>query len=86
MLRLKPFDPPFLLNKEHSFIDDKIKSFSTNLFINKIFGCLTALLFNIYLIHCFFKNKNLLTIILELLLLFLIQYTIAVNLFNSKRK
>jgi len=86
MLNLKPFDPPFLLNKEHSFIEDKIKSFSRNLFINKIFGCATALLFNLYLIHCFFKNKNLLTIILESLLFFLIQNTIVVNLFNPKRK
>ena len=83
---LKPFAPPFLLNKEHSFIEDKIKYFSTNLFINKIYGCITAILFNIYLIHCFFKNKNLTTIILELLLFFLIEYTIIVNLFNTKRK
>ena len=86
MLKLKPFDPPFLLNKEHSFFDDKIKSFSRNLFINKIFGCFTALLFNIYLMHCFFKNKNLMTIILESLLFFLIQYIILVHLFNPKRK
>ena len=83
---LKPFDPPFLLNKEHSLIEDKIKFFSKNLFINKIYGCIIAVLFNIYLIQCFFKNKNLSTIILESLLFFFIQYTIKVNLFNAKKK
>ena len=83
---LKPFDPPFLLNKEKSFIENKLKSFSMNLFINRIYGCIVAVIFNIYLIHCFFKNKNLTTIILESLLFFLIQYIIVVNLFNAKRK
>ena len=83
---LKPFDPPFLLNKEYGFIENKIKSFSTNLFINKIYGCIITLIFNLYLIHCFLKNKNITTIILESLIFFLIQYIIAINLFNAKRR
>ena len=82
----KPFDPPFLLNAEKSFIEGKIKRFSTNLFINKIYGFIIAIIFNLYIIFSILKNKNLITILFEILLFFLIQYAIIVNLFNIKRE
>ena len=82
---IKKFEPPFLYS-EHSFIEDKIKSFSSNLFTNKIFGIFTVIQFNIYIFHCFLKNKNLITIFLELLLLYLLQYIFISNILSNKKK
>ncbi len=83
---IKTFEPPFLLNKEKSFIEEKIKAHSQNLFENKLYGYITAVLFNLYLISCFFKHKSILTIILESLLYYVIINTITANLFTSKKK
>ena len=43
---IKTFEPPFLLNKEKSFIEDKIKAYSQNLFENRLNGYIMAILFN----------------------------------------
>ena len=83
---MNPFGPPFLLNAEHSHIEDKIKKFSSNLFVNKIYGYLIAIVFNSYLFYCLFKNKNLITIFFEIVLFFLIQSTILVHLFNAQKE
>ena len=83
---IKFFEPPFLLKAEHSFIEDKIKSFSTNLFKNKIYGYLNAIIFNLYFIIFIFKKKNLITIFLEYVIFYLIEYIVYVNLFNIERK
>ena len=82
----KPFEPPFLLNSEKSFIEGKIKSFSTNLFINKIYGIIIAIIFNLYIFFSILRNKNLITILFEIILFFLIQYTIISNAFNVKKE
>jgi hypothetical protein len=81
---IKKFDPPFLLNSQHSFIEDKIKNFSSNLFSNKIYGFFLSLLFNTYLIFCILRNKNLITIFIEFFVFFLIKYIIEVNIFKQK--
>ena len=83
---IKTFEPPFLLNKEKSFIEDKIKAFSQNLFENKLYGYIIAILFNFYLISCLYKHKSFLTIILESLLFYIIFNTIVANLFTSNKK
>ncbi len=83
---IKKFEPPFLLNPEHSFIEDKIKNFSSNLFTNKIFGIFTVIQFNIYIINCILKNKNLITIFLELFLLYLLQYIVMEKIYKKKKK
>ena len=83
---IKIFEPPFLLNAEHSFIEDKLKSFSSNLFKNKLYGYTIALLFNFYLINCLLKNKTLLTILLEILFFYIFENTLLPNIFNNKIK
>ena len=83
---LKPFDPPFLLNAEKNYFGEKIKSFSENLFKNKLYGFIYAIIFNLYLINCFINKKNLLTIFFEILLFVLIRATITTNIFNAERK
>lgn len=82
---IKVFDPPFLLNAKKSFIEEKIKNFSSNLFANKIYGYFSSSLFNIYLIYCIIKNKNLSTMLFEFLFFILIQYFIVINLFNIQK-
>ena len=83
---IKTFEPPFLLNKEKSFIEEKIKAYSQNLFENKLYGYIMAILFNLYLITSLFKHKSFLTMILESLLFYLIINTIIANLFSSNKK
>ena len=83
---IKTFEPPFLLNKEKSFIEEKIKAYSQNLFENKLYGYIIAILFNFYLISCLYKHKSFLTIILESLLFYIIFNTIVANLFTSNKK
>ena len=82
---IKTFEPPFLLNKEKSFIEERIKAYSQNLFENKLYGYIIAISFNFYLITCFYKHKSFLTIILESLLFYIIINTIIVNLFTSNK-
>ena len=83
---MKPFGPPFLLNAQHSFIENKLKCFSSNLFQNKIYGYFIVILLNLYLFYCLFKNKHLITIFFELLLFSLVKNTLIVNVFNTKKK
>ena len=83
---IKTFEPPFLLNKEKSFIEEKIKAYSQNLFENKLYGYIMAILFNLYLITSLFKHKSFLTMILESLLFYIIINTIIANLFSSNKK
>ena len=83
---MRPFGPPFLLNAQHSFIEDKIKCFSSNLFENKLLGFLISILINIYLFYCLFKDKHLLTIFFELILFSLVKDILIVNIFNTKKK
>ena len=83
---MKPFGPPFLLNAQHSFIENKLKCFSSNLFQNKIYGYFIVILLNLYLFYCLFKNKHLITIFYELLLFSLVKNTLIVNVFNTKKK
>ena len=82
---IKTFEPPFLLNKEKSFLEEKIKAYSQNLFENKLYGYIIAISFNFYLITCFYKHKSFLTIILESLLFYIIINTIIVNMFTSNK-
>jgi len=83
---IKTFEPPFLLNKEKSFIEEKIKAYSQNLFENKIYGYIMAILFNLYLITSLFKHKSFLTMVLESLLFYIVLNTIIANLFSSNKK
>ena len=83
---IKTFEPPFLLNAEHSFIEDKIKLYSSNLFKNKLYGYTIALFFNLYLINCILKNHSLITIIFEILLFYILENIILPNIFNNKIK
>ena len=83
---IKTFEPPFLLNAKSSIIKDKIKIFSSNLFANKIYGFFSSLIFNIYLIYCLILNKNTITILVEFIFFFLIQYIFSVNIFNIQKK
>ena len=83
---LKPFDPPFLLNAEKSCIGEKIKSFSENLFTNKLYGLIYALIFNLYLITCLFTKKSLMTIFFEALFFLLFKKIIIINLFNIEKE
>ena len=82
---IKTFEPPFLLNKEKSFIEEKIKAYSQNLFENKLYGYIIAVSFNFYLITCFYKHKSFLTIILESLLFYIIINTTIVSLLTSNK-
>ena len=82
---IKFFEPPFLLNAENSIIEDKIKSFSSNFFSNKIFGYISAIQFNIYIFICFLKNKNLINIFFEYLVFYLLYYIIQEKLFKKKK-
>ena len=82
----KSFGPPFLLQFEHSFIEDKIKHFSSNLFANKILGYFYGIQFNIYILSCFFKNKNCFTIFLELFLFYLLEQLFLLKLLNKNKK
>ena len=79
------FEPPFLLNATSSIIEGKIKNFSSNLFANKIYGFFTSLMFNIYLIFCLIRNKNIITILVEFIFFFLIEYIFVVNIFNTQK-
>ena len=83
---IKTFEPPFLLNKEKSFIEEKIKAYSQNLFENKIYGYIMAIIFNLYLITSLFKHKSFLTMVLESLLFYIVLNTIIANLFSSNKK
>ena len=83
---IKTFEPPFLLNAEHSFIEDKIKLFSSNLFKNKLYGYTIALLFNLYLINSLLKNTSLITIFFEILLFYIFENILLPNIFYNKIK
>ena len=83
---IKTFEPPFLLNREHCFIEDKIKLFSSNLFKNKLYGYTIALLFNLYLINSLLKNTSLITIFFEILLFYIFQNILLPNIFYNKIK
>ena len=83
---IKTFGPPFLLNAEHCFIEDKIKLFSSNLFKNKLYGYAIALLFNLYLINSLLKNSSLITIFFEILLFYIFQNILLPNIFYNKIK
>jgi len=82
---LKNFKPPFRPLEKTSYIENKIKNFSSSLFKNKLYGYLTAIYYNFYFICSIIYKRNISSLIIEIVISYVIQSILFAKFSDTKK-